>query len=422
MTNDSENTAPRTTSWTRRGFLCAAGAATLTRVVPGVDRSPDPGDPTCLVIVNLRGGNDGLNTVPPTQLSSYFDRRPTLAIDPADGVGLARGPMATSDYVLHPAMGPLGDLYELGELAVVHRVGYPDPNLSHFASMDIWARGYRDEDLLPGGGSGWIARYKDIYARDPLGVVGIKTSRLPDFKGGETDSLVVDSVRNFGFALDSKYEDNSRYRNQIARRVLLVNPLPGQGAQVRDAQLLAYDMVSRMQGAADRYDGTTPYPGSTLGRSLQEAAILLTAGFPTRVIYTQTGGYDTHSGQAGHHAGLLGNLAGSLGAFATDLRALGEWGRVIVVVISEFGRRNDENGSNGTDHGSGNVALILGGAVRGGVYGPGLSDPDLAGDHVPFAVDFRDIYREVIERHLGADPNPVFPEARDPATPLGFVL
>jgi uncharacterized protein (DUF1501 family) len=417
------DTHPCDCTVSRRGFL---GAGLWFLAAPRLLSADQPPMPRArfLLIVNLRGGNDGLNMVVPVLQQAYYDRRPTIRILPAEALTLDTGPYATRVAALHPSLTSLATLWAEGSLAIVPAAGYPSPNLSHFESMDIWSRGLRNP--LPGQqDSGWIARYKDRNARETLGVVGLGTGRLLDFQGGQTRALVLSSLADYGFDLDPNYPASSRVRNEIVRDVARTHPGSGVVHEIQDAQATAFDQLDTLQEALRNYRSTIVYPPTSIASRLKDAAILLQAGLTTRLVYVQTGGFDTHGGQGGAtgtHASLLLGLDRALGAFASDLKQLGIWNDAVIVVLSEFGRRNDENGSRGTDHGSGSPMLMLGGAVRGGLYGREIQQADLLQGHLPYDVDFRSVFKEVIARHLGADPAPVFPERQEREHNLGFVL
>lgn len=418
-TNDSGLTG----ATTRRGFLGAAlGAALAPRALASFPGAPAAGE-KFLVIVNLRGGCDGLNLAIPMRRVNYYRRRPSLGILPGQAISLNTGPAPNDEYGLHPSFLRLGQLYADGQLALANLVGYPQPDLSHAESTEIWARGLR---TLPANAreSGWIARYKDRYAREELSVVGLGTGRTLDFQGGESSPLVLGQLGSLGFAQDPRYGTNSRFRNQVIRDVIANYQPAGATIDVKAALEQAYGQIERVNQVVQNYRSTVTYPQTGLAQRLREVAMLTQADVGVRVYYAATGGYDTHANQGGvqgQQAGLFVTLDRALGALADDLKAVGAWNRCVVAVISEFGRRNDENGSLGTDHGSSNVVLVLGGLVRGGVYGRPHTEDDLDLAHTPYEIDFRSIYKELLGKHLGVDPDPLFPEAYPRNATLGLL-
>jgi uncharacterized protein (DUF1501 family) len=425
-------------SATRRDVLKTTLAATGLMALGSLDRrllgvaSGAVASQSTLTVINMLGGNDGLSTVIPRNLQGYYDRRPTIAIPPGQELSLAGGPGSTA-YGLHPRLPKIRALWDEGRVAIVNLVGYPDPNLSHFESEDIWSFGLRNgfagTGLAP---SGWIARYADQYAPTSLGAVSLGLGRRRDFNGGSTNPLLVGRLSEFRFSGDGSYANNHLHRLETVRAMLGTQPTTGMSGEAKKALDAAHQLVDQVQAALASYSSTVVYPNSSLGRSMQDVARLVQAGFPTRVFYTGYGGFDTHSEQnafdaatnqvTGAHATLMQRLDDAVGAFADDTKAMGAWSRSALVVISEFGRRNFENGSNGTDHGHGACVLVIGGGVNGGVYGPDVTEAMLQEDQLEHLVDFRDVYRELLTDHLGAGSlATVFPEAQQINNNLGIV-
>lgn len=385
-----------------------------------------------LIIINMLGGNDGLNMVFPTTgaaATAYQTVRPTIGFLPGQGLALTGGPNVP-DYELHASMPNLRNMWNARELAIIHKVGYPSENLSHFVSEDIWSWGVRGGlPALAGIAPGWIARYANAYASTSLGVVSIGVGRRLDFEGATVSPLLVGSLGSFNFDTDFNYSANHVLRRTKVQNVLNQQPTGDLAADVAAAQLASINGAAAVQTAIADY---TTYatgagiayptnPGSTnlttMGSRMRDIARLIYGGFETRVFYTGYGGFDTHAAQAASHASLLQNLDDALGVFKTDMTTMGIWNEIAIVVISEFGRRNYENGSVGTDHGHGICVLVVGGSstsggrVIGGMYG-GLTDTDINDEHLHYAVDYRDVYRELIQGHLGNDPTTLFPETQ----------
>jgi uncharacterized protein (DUF1501 family) len=394
-----------------------------SRLLGRASAAPAPGKR--LVVVNLDGGNDTLNVVAPVSLTAYHDRRPGLALTAETGLSMATGPGATSDYVLHPSMPRLAQLWADGDVAVVNRVGYPDENLSHFTSQDVFSYGVRGSfGPLGVSPSGWVARFADRYAPTPMGAVSVGLGRPLDFAGGSSNPLLVSSAGAFRFSTDSRYPANHALRVETIQATLDAFPAGGVTGEVRDAVDQAYALAGQVQGALASYQSAVVYPSHSFANRLKDVAVLVQGGFETRIFYTGTGGYDTHSAQGlvtGTHADLLGRVDGALGAFADDLKAMGVWDDVVIVLMTEFGRRNYSNGSDGTDHGHAYAMLLAGGAVNGGLHGPALVEGDLLEEYLSYAVDFRSVYKEVLADHLGVDPAPVFPEPQETDVTLGVV-
>ena len=382
-----------------------------------------------LICVNMDGGCDTLNAVIPSTQQAYFDARPTIQIPNAASLDLTGGP-GTSLYRLHPEFDHVRDLWNLGDVALVNRVGYPDENLSHFESQDIYAWGVRDgfdQSYLPP--SGWIARYAGLYAPTPMGAVAVGQGRPTTFVGGTSNPLQVNSLSSFRFNGDNAFSANHTYRLQMIQSVLAGASTAGMPGEVREALSEAHSLTGQIQTALTNYNNrpggaSIVYQNRGISNAFKDVAALIYGGFETRVFYVGLGGFDTHGDQGaatGGQADLFTSLDDAIGSFHDDMVAMGQWDNVVIVCFSEFGRRNYENGSGGTDHGAALAELIVGGAVNGGMKGPDLTVNDLTGEYVTYAVDFRDVYKEILNDHLGAAPGPVFPEVQPTNVVLGVV-
>jgi uncharacterized protein (DUF1501 family) len=366
----------------RRDFLNSLGAAAVTAFTPGAAFAQRAGGryERLLVLVELKGGNDGLNTVVPYADPAYPGLRPRLAI-PRDQV-LQLDPQAG----FHPALEPLMASWQSRELAVVQGVGYADANLSHFRSIDIWDTASNSNEYLT---DGWLARAfaatpaPAAFAADAVVVGGAEMGPL---RGG---------VRTISLANPEQFLRQARYA--------------APAGQARNAALQHILRVEEnIAQAAARLSGNrafaTEFPASPFGNAVRTAAQLVAGEAGIAAVKIALGGFDTHSGQPGRHAQLLKALAEGLVALRAALVELGRWDSTLVMTYSEFGRRPRENLSSGTDHGTASAHFLLGGRVKGGLYGmaPALARLDGNGN-LPFAVDFRDLYATVLERWWGAD-------------------
>jgi uncharacterized protein (DUF1501 family) len=394
----------------------AAGIATLALGRKGLFAGPAPaGSGRFLVVITLDGGNDGLNTVVPSHLAPYHERRPTVAIE---------APLLLDgQYGLHPALPGLQQAWQAGELHIVQKVGYPDPNLSHFTSSDIYAFGVRDP--TNGDGRGWLGRLADTYTTDPLGVVAVGTGRRPDLAAHQQSSLVLRDVRGFKIDHDPEpqYIPDHLLRVEHSRRLLEREALPADApaATAFRAAREAHELVERVQTETAGWTDPGIYPDTPLAARFKTIAQLESANFGTKVYYTAQGGYDTHANQPGRHQKLLTELDGALRAFREDMQRTARWNECAVLITTEFGRRTEENGSGGTDHGAGNAFLVLGGATKGGMTGE-LTEADLLTEQPAMRYDFRELHAQLIERHLGLDPAPVFPEPFQTTGELDLVV
>lgn len=351
---------------------------------------------TRLVVVQLRGGNDGLNTVVPFSDPRYRSLRPTLAVDD-DLVPLADG------LAFHPSLAPLEPTWTAGELAVVRGVGYPSPDLSHFRSEAIWYTA--DPDTA--SGPGWLGSWADaLPAPPPALLTSVGAIPSPATVGGATVPAAISDPDTFGFDLVVVDPADSAMRRELLRGAFVASAAGSDAAAIAGATGLAVDALVELVATVPAEEiPPVPYPEGSLAEDLATAARLLAADLGARVVWVTTGGYDTHAAQADTHAALLEGLALALAAFRADLAARGLAERTAVVVWSEFGRRPAENGSGGTDHGTASNVLLLGPRVRGGLHGPppDLGDLD-SGGNLRHTVDFRSVYATLLGEHLGVDP------------------
>jgi uncharacterized protein (DUF1501 family) len=336
-------------------------------------------------------------------------------------------------YRLHPEFDKIAALWNAGDVAIVQKVGYPNENLSHFESQDIYSFAVRNGFLslpTPVPTSGWVARYADLYAPTPTGAVSIGMGKPRLFMGGTSNPLQVGSLQSFRFNSDSGGGNANNHLLRVAKikEMLAQSTATGTTKEVRDAVDIAYQLSDQVQTARTDHNtflgaGGGPYAGLTDGltRRMRDAAALVYGGFDTRIFYTGYGGHDTHGDQnsANSQPALVRFLDDAIGAFAADMQNQGRWNDTVICVFTEFGRRNYENLSLGTDHGAGYCMMLVGGGVNGGAYGPDVTDADLLEEYLPYSVDFRDVFKEVVSDHLGADPTPVFPEPQPTNVVLG---
>ena len=351
-----------------------------------------------LVVLQLTGGNDYLNTVVPYGNPLYYDQRPTVNIAPERVLPL-------DDRVgFNPALAPVKELYDRGDVAVAHGVGYANPNRSHFRSMDIWHTCEPDKI----GTEGWLG--KVVRDLDPHGenvLTGVNFGRgLPRalaLPGVPVASVAV--LENYGLLTAIPQEEaRARALDVFAR---MYAPAMGTGPTMdylgqtgRDA-LKGADIL---RTAPERYESTVEYGDNAIARNLRAMAQVLLADLGTRVFYTQHGGYDTHAAELAVHTQLWSELSDALACFFADLREHQVEDRVVMLVFTEFGRRVKDNGS-GSDHGSGGVSLVMGAPVKGGQYNeyPSLNEADLLEGDLHFNYDYRGLYATLVERWLGLD-------------------
>ena len=364
---------------------------------------PIPGG-KILVVIEMSGGNDGLNTVIPYTDLGYAKARPGIGVPERDLVKL------TNAVGLHPNLGALKPLYDKGQLAVVTGVGYPHPNRSHFQSMDVWQTGNPSVDVRER--TGWLARYFDKdghFNGNPLSGITLGSALPLAMFSDSVPASVVGGGSDFGF--QSSAPDKVQQREAL-RALYAQGTVAGTHAEfVRNVGSEAYSSSLALKHALKDYDvraGTAAkYPQSGLASGLQTISKLVTGGVGTRVYYLSLGGFDTHANQPRQHANLLGELAEGLSAFYADLAAQGRANDVVTMTFSEFGRRVKENGSSGTDHGAASVLFLAGGAVKGGIYGDYPSLTDLDDGDLRMHTDFRSVYATLLDKWLQTPSFPV---------------
>jgi len=394
---------------TLRGSSLVALGAVVPQFVARTARAAAPGKDTILVVVELTGGNDGLNTVIPYADDTYHKARPTLRKTKQTVIRL-------DDHVgLHPGMQGLRPLWDAGHLAVVQGVGYPNPDRSHFEAMDIW----QSADPKRATPTGWLGRAAGGMDNRSGGIplLHLGTTKLPLALTGPpgTPAVSIGEQNTFRLDLGRTAADREKPRRQ------LLEDLSAPASAKADDDLLSFVQRRQVQTltAIDQLKELLEGPnavrgyGGGLRQKLQVVAGLIQRGFGTRIFYVSLDGFDTHAGQDGPHQRLLQELAEGVGSFFEQLKQSKDDGRVALMTFSEFGRRVYENDSKGTDHGAAACLFVAGPKVRGGVVGkhPSLEDLD-AGD-LKFHTDFRRVYATLLDGWLGCDARTVLGEKWD---------
>ena len=363
-----------------------------------------------LVLIKMDGGNDGLNSVIPVYDNLYHQKRPTLAFNANQAL------MVNEDSGFHPQMAPLIPIFQNGEMGIIHGVGYPQGNLSHFRSSDIWVTGSPADEIWS---SGWLGRlFQNEYPNFPDGApehpiaIQFNSANLLEFQSTQT---------NFATML---------FDPDVMYYIVNENYVPGSNDPppetyggdelnfVRELDLTTLEYSEEIYGAGQDGDLTVEYPNNNLGEQLAVTAKLISGGLMTPIYRLNIGGFDTHAGQAGEHPSLLNQMSNAISAFLQDLKNQGLDDRVMVVTTSEFGRRVEENGSNGTDHGTSGPIFTFGTTTVGNVFGsqPSLSNLD-NNENLMVEHDFRQVYTTLIEDWFGLDPTvsqAVFQETFEP--------
>jgi uncharacterized protein (DUF1501 family) len=380
----------------RRRFLQVGSLASASMLMPKFlkalekDQMVPPGNKV-LVVIQLSGGNDGLNTVIPYRNDIYYSSRPTLGIQRDKALSL------TDETGLHPALTGFKSLYDEGSMGILQNVGYPNPDRSHFRSMDIWQTGSASTE---GWSDGWIGRYLDAQCKGcdkPVQALEIDDSLSLALKGEMEKGLAFKDPNKLT-------TNNDRFYNDLMKQT------GGTGDTHHNVDYLYKTMGSTLSSASylkqqfKTHNTKQVYPNSELGRNMKTISRLIQSDISTKVYYVSHGNFDTHVNQLGAQNNLFKQLDEAVTAFTKDLQTNNRFQDVVVMTFSEFGRRVEQNASNGTDHGTANNMFIIG----GGLKEKGLlnDNPDLTqlkdGD-LQYKVDFKSVYATMLNKWLGAD-------------------
>jgi uncharacterized protein (DUF1501 family) len=363
-----------------------------------------------LVVIQLLGGNDGLNTVVPYTDSRYYSLRPTLALKESglkDSQG--RSTVISNAFALNPNLEKIKEIYDQNKVAIVQGVGYPNPSGSHWESMDIWQTANES-----GKGRGWLGRYADQTVTDPsaLTTVAIGSgSALPRSLSADrvvTPNLIPTALDAFDFETDLQFPSNRANRLDVFKSNVSRNfPAESFSGSIARSGLVTINNVERIKAAASGFASSVTYPqNELLASSLKLAAQIITAIPEANLLYVPWGFFDYHSDQPRFQPQYLKQYSEAVRAFYDDLTQRGLADNTVILQWSEFGRRPEENSSAGTDHGAASSIFIMGNPVRGGLYGqqPSLAATQLdSTGNMKFTVDFRSVYATILDKWLGAD-------------------
>ena len=421
-------------SWTVPAFLADTFAALHSHAADAATQITTGKDGTILVVLQMAGGNDGINTVVPYASDFYHKARPTLGLSAQQVLSL------NGEIGFHGALTGFKNLYEAGHLAVVQGVGYPNPNRSHFRSTEIWQTA-SDSDKTES--HGWLGRYFDNCCAGADPTVGVVLGReLPEaFYAAKPTGICFDNPQNYRFVSNGRSRPSQPDRVEVAYEKLndvdmagldssgdnsggsigmLAAARPMTGGRVLNfierTALDAQVSSEKIRGIAEGVQNHAVYPNSQLANSLKLVAKPIGGGLPTRIYYVSQGGYDTHTGQAGRQKQLLQDLGDSTKAFVEDLKAQNNLQRVLVMTFSEFGRRVAENANGGTDHGAAAPMFIVGDKVKAGLLGkyPSLAPQDLFQGDIKFNMDFRSVYAGILEDWLKTPSAPILGRQFEP--------
>jgi uncharacterized protein (DUF1501 family) len=396
---------------TRREFLKQFGAASLVslgampprflaRAAAATEAAKDE---RILVLVQLAGGNDGLNTVVPFGYDEYYKARPGIAIGKDSVLKL------NAELGLHPAMDGFKKLFDEGWLSVVQGVGYPNPDRSHFRSMDIWQSAKPEKEDVS---SGWLGRALDSTVEQHVGKVpglAFGTDKLPlSLVASKINVPTVRDVKGYQLQLGPGSESSQKAHRQALDRIASREAPTGSDLDfLRRTARTAWSSAEKLRQISASYKPATPYPGNALGQKLRTVAEIISGDLGTRMFFVNLDGFDTHSQQANAHQALLAELSSAISAFMGDLKGHGLADRVLVATFSEFGRRVAENGSLGTDHGAASQMFVVSPKCTGGVIGAHPSLTDLDDGDLKFHTDFRSVYATLLDRWLNIPSEPV---------------
>lgn len=401
-------------TWTLPGFIDRTFAELGNEARDRSVQFASGKDDTILVVLQMAGGNDGLNTLVPFGNDAYHKARPRIGKKEKDLIKLADG------LGLNNSMPFLGSMFKEGKLGVVQGVGYPNPNRSHFVSTSIW----ETADTANRSNTGWLGRYFDNACEGVDPTVGISFNKSTPESFG--------AMRNPGVSLSSpelyRWIHGGGDRAQAEEFFSELNqpmaaddapvdggsidmPAGGKvGAVVGESNLDFLERVAldaqvsskKILEIASKHRTNVQYDGTPIARNLNLVSRMIAGGMPTRVYYVSHGGFDTHTGQVNSHDRLLGQLDAAMKSFFADLRQQGNDKRVVLMTFSEFGRRVSENASAGTDHGKASCMFVVGGAVKGGLYGKYPSLTELSQGDLAHTVDFRSVYADLLGGWLKA--------------------
>ncbi|MDZ4789277.1 MAG: DUF1501 domain-containing protein [Blastochloris sp.] len=403
-------------SWTLPTFLNSTIFQLDSMAADSLTQSVNGKDGPILIVLQMGGGNDGLNTLVPYSDDAYYRARTSLAI-------AKKSVLPINDrFGMNPQLSELKSLYDAGNLAILNGVGYPNPNRSHFRSMEIWQTA---SESNINERYGWLGRYFDNSCQGAPPTIGVNIGSLPPqaFLGPQPLGIALANANRYKFtdsSTDSSLtmmanEDPSTFSgnnsgSSIDNLGSVASPLQDGMTNTDFLQRTALDaeLSSKdIQAITSKVKSPITYPKNRLASDLQLIAQLIAGGLPTRIYYANQGGYDTHANQTGTHNNLMHEFSSALAAFVSDLKEQGNFDRVLIMTFSEFGRRLKENASNGTDHGVAGPMFLLGGKIKAGVHSDYPSLSDLDNGDLKHQVDFRSVYATVLENWLQTKSDPI---------------
>ena len=342
-----------------------------------------------LVIIQLSGGNDGLNTIVPFGSDIYYQKRKTVAINQAEVIKL------TDMQGLNPNLAALQEIYDQGWMSIINSVGYPNPDRSHFRSMDIWQTASDANEFLS---TGWIGRYLDASCQNcqhPYTAVEVDDTLSLAMKGNNMKGIAVqDPNKLFQTTREPFFKDlvNAPKNDHLHEDNL---------GYLYKTMIETYSSADYIQKTSKTYNVTATYPTTGFGNQLKNVSKFINSGLQTRIYYVSLGGFDTHAGQQGQQGRQLKTYADAVAAFVKDLKQTNKLDDTMIMTFSEFGRRVEQNASNGTDHGTANNVFLFGGKLnKAGIYNAAPDLTNLENGDLKYQVDFRDVYATLLNKWL----------------------
>ncbi|HVW96046.1 MAG TPA: DUF1501 domain-containing protein [Mucilaginibacter sp.] len=378
----------------RRNFIRKTALASGALMIPAFLKPFEAiaaGDITAyknLVIIQLSGGNDGLNTIVPYGNDIYYQKRSTIAIGKSDVITL------NNMQGLNPALSALKEIYEQGWMSIINGVGYPNPDRSHFRSMDIWQTASASNEFLT---TGWIGRYLDsacTTCKNPYTAIEVDDTLSLAMKGAGIKGIAVeDPAKLYQTTREPFFKDLvSHHHDNLTEDNL---------GYLYKTMTETYSSAGYIQETSKTYEVSADYPATALGNQLRTVSKFINSGLQTRVYYVSLSGFDTHVGQQGQQGRQLKIYGDAVAAFIKDLKKTGQLDNTLVMTFSEFGRRVEQNASNGTDHGTANNILLFGGGLKkAGIYNDAPDLAQLDNGDLRYTTDFRDVYATLLDKWL----------------------
>jgi uncharacterized protein (DUF1501 family) len=390
----------------RRGFIKTSSLASGYFLIPGFLKPLENIRPNAaqknLVVIQLSGGNDWLNTIVPYKNDLYYKKRPSIGIKQNNLIVLEK------DLAFNNSLALLKPLYDSGEMAIVNNVGYPNPDRSHFRSMDIWHTASSSNEFLH---TGWLGRYLDNECKSSVEGIEVDNYLSLALKGKKMNGLAIKNLNQLYNELRTPYFKDIA---DVAKRNVLDEDNQG---YLYKTLIETSSSINYLYEKNKIVSNAFEYPNGELGKELKDIANFIASDITTKVYYVSIGGFDTHVGQLGKQNSLLEQYAKAVSAFINNLKSINKWDNTTVFTFSEFGRRVEENASSGTDHGTaGNVFLFGKNLKKKGIVNelPNLENLD-AGD-LKYSVDFRSIYKNLLQDWLNADSDKIISANVNPFT------